>query len=336
MPKLSVSAWLAPDDAAALASLKDHAGLLSRLYPQWYWCGPEGMPLRRTDAGPEARQKVLKLARGGGLELWPHLCVQPLAGPGPEPQGDRGVGLQRILFDAASRRAHAAEVLRLVREDGVQGVDLDYGRLPDAAREPFKALVSEICSLFHAAGLKVGVVAQARTGQLGARSALEAGDDAPLAWASVCDALQIMARYPGLGQAGPARPGPLAPPDWCWEVLGRVGLLAPVERIEWALPGGGGDWGPDGAAKGLPWDAWAALARAHPPERRDARTAELTLAYEGREAWTNDAISLTAKLWKLRLHGVTQVALWGLGAEDPRVWALVDSLPGDFLGTEQQ
>jgi hypothetical protein len=305
MPALTFSAWLAPDDPAGLASFESHAGLLSRIYPLWYCFGPDGIPGRRAEAGQEERLGLLALARAHGVELWPHIPI-------------------RASSDAPSH-AQALALLRLVQEDGAQGVDLDYGPLEHAGRDVSKALVTHVCEVFHAAGLKVGVVL---------RAGLE--EDGISARASACDRLQFLGPYPGLGGRGAVgMPGPLAPPDWCGEVLARATSLAPAGKLEWGLPACGRDWGPDGSAMDLPWDAWGGMVKAHPPERRDPGTAELSLRHDGREAWTNDAISLTAKLWQVRLHGVAEAALWGLGAEDPRLWALLDSLPKDFLGTEE-
>ena len=312
MPALTFSAWLAPGDAAALESFESHAPLLSRIYPLWYFLGPDGPPQRRPDAGADARLRLTALAREHGVELWPHLSAQDLSGPNLDPG--------RI-------RAYAAALLSLVQEDGAQGVDLDCGTLPPAALGAFNAFAAEVCANFHGAGLKVGVV-------LRAGSDVEAENEVALA--SLCDRLQLLGPYPGLGGRGPAgAPAPLAPPEWCGEVLARVSAVARAAKLEWGLPGCGRDWGPDGSALDLSWSRWGALVAAHPPERRDPGTAELTLRHGDREAWTNDAISLTAKLWQIRLHGVVEAALWGLGDEDPRLWALLDSLPKNFLGTEE-
>ena len=180
--------------------------------------------------------------------------------------------------------------------------------------------------MLHGAGLKVGVVMHLSTAAAGTGAY----------WSSDCDRLQALGPYPGLGAISSGHaPGPIAPPAWCAERLALLTAQIPPSKLEWALPACGSDWSSDGSAQDLSWDAWSALVKAHPPERRDPPTNELTLRHDGREAWTNDAISLSAKLFEVRLSGVSEVALWGLGNEDPRLWALVDSLPKDFLGTEE-
>jgi spore germination protein YaaH len=45
----------------------------------------------------------------------------------------------------------------------------------------------------------------------------------------------------------------------------------------------------------------------------------------------NDAHALAAKLWQARERGVGEAAMWVLGSEDPRVWALIETLPEDFV-----
>jgi spore germination protein YaaH len=105
----------------------------------------------------------------------------------------------------------------------------------------------------------------------------------------------------------------------------------PGEKLELGLPGHGYRWAQDGLAQSVTWESWDALRQAYPPERRDPATAELTLKFNGQEIWFNDSISLTAKLYQIRDLGLDQAALWTLGGEDPRLWALLDTLPVPFL-----
>jgi peptidoglycan-N-acetylglucosamine deacetylase len=326
MPALKFSAWLAPDDAAALASFVSHAGLLSKIYPHWYVYGQDGLPQRHPHATEEARQRLIAAARTVGVEIWPRIALERSVASG----SPADPGLQRLFSDETLRQAHGAALLRLAREDGAQGVDLDYGSIPAADGDGRTVFVSGLCTMLHGAGLKVGVVMHLSAAA--SYSASTAAAYLPLD----CDRLQALGPYPGLGTISSGNaPGPIAPPAWCAEHLAFLTTQIPPSKLEWALPACGSDWSPDGGAEDLSWDAWSALVKAHPPERRDPPTNELTLRHDGREAWTNDAISLSAKLREVRLSGVSEAALWGLGAEDPRLWALVDSLPKEFLGTEE-
>jgi len=333
MTALKISAWLDPGDRFARASFQAHAALLARVYPRWLFVDEKGMPQRRSEAGPEHREGLLGLARAQGVEVWSYLGLSVVPGSASD--------VPRLLLeDDACRSAHRSALLRLAQEDGVQGLILDYGTVADADRKALISLLDEIRSVLHGIGLKVALLARPSLGpgKPGGYSPTE--DYAALA--SRCDRVQIVGcSFPEAGvepsdaQRGRGIPGPIAAPAWCGEVLAHAVSSAPHEKIEWCLPALGANWGGDAFPVSINFRVWEALVQAHPPERRDSVTAEMHLSYGGRDVWMNDSISLIAKLGQVRLHGVSNVALSNLGAEDPRLWALLDTLPKDFLGTEQ-
>jgi spore germination protein YaaH len=319
MPALTVSAWLDPFSEASLSSLESHAGLLARVYPLWYGCGPAGLP-RPLPGLDGARGRILAAARAHGVELWPLVSNYD-----PEARTFDPAVLRLILGDQSTRKAHIAALLQGAARLEAQGVDLHYENLYPSDRSAFVAFAQELCAAFRAQGLKVAIALRPRTGEAGALWAPSAGDTVLLA--AACDVLQVL----GWDPLDSALPGPLAQPGLCAQA--RSGLFAqvPADKLEWGLPGFGREWNADGPARDLGWTEWDRLVLAHAPARRDPASVELGLAYAGRRAWMNDAISLTAKLWRLREQGLAQAAVWILGAEDPRLWALIDSLPKEFL-----
>ena len=326
MPKLKFNAWLVHWSESSLPSFEVNAHLMARVYPCWYLCSPAGMPLRRADATPALRQRVKDAAAANGVEVWPLISNYNAAVKDFDP------ALMRLIMgDPATSQAHIALLIDYVREDGAQGIDLDYENLYDADRDAFGDFVERLAAAFHGAGLKVGIAVHAKESEPGSPGGGRAQDYARLGRA--CDRVQIMGYdyHWSLGE-----PGPIAPPDWCGRVLAHAaGEIGSVDKVEWGVPGYGLDWGAPGTqALAVQWPRWVELVKAHGPERRDPETAELTLHYQGRELWMNDSLSLTAKLWQARHAGVAEVAMWVLGAEDPRLWALIETLPEDFLGEE--
>lgn len=324
MPKLKFSAWLVHWNEASLLSFEHNAARMARVYPCWYLCGPAGLPQRRADSPAPLRGRVRDVAAAQGVAVWPLISNHSAA------LGDFDPALMRLIMgDPATRAAHIAALLRLVREDGAQGVDLDYENLYDADRDAFSGFVEELAGAFHAAGLGVGIAVHAKEAEPGGPGGGRAQDYARLG--AACDRLQVMGYdyHWSLGE-----PGPIAPPDWCGRVLAHAVELAGAHAVEWGIPGYGLDWGGGRAALSVQWPGWVERVGAHGPERRDPVTAELTLRHDGREVWMNDSLSLSAKLWQVRRAGVAEVAMWVLGAEDPRLWALVETLPDDFLGED--
>ena len=64
---------------------------------------------------------------------------------------------------------------------------------------------------------------------------------------------------------------------------------------------------------------------------RDAATAELVLNYPGHEAWYCDSVSILRKLLQARENGIGRAAFWVLGAEDPRLWEMLEDFPVPFI-----
>jgi spore germination protein YaaH len=321
--KLKFNAWLTHWGPASFDSFKANARHLSRVYPVWYTVGEGGMAQRRPEVSLAQREAVMAVAKDAGVEVW------PLISNFNEKKREWDGGIMRyVMGDRGTRKGHILRLLELVREDGAQGVDLDYEALLDQDREPFSDFVGLLSEAFHSAGLKVGLAAHAKESEPGTPGGSRAQDYARLG--AAVDRLQLMGYdYHWAG----GEPGPVGPPAWVGAVLDHALRAVPREKLELGVPGYGNDWGPapQRQTQGLNWERWTALVQAHGPERRDPQTAELTIKYAGREAWMNDAHALAAKLWQARERGVGEAALWVLGSEDPRIWALIDTLPEDFI-----
>lgn len=319
--KLKFSAWLTHWNPASLASFEANAHLMARVYPVWINLGDGGLPKRRSEATEALRRRVLEIAKANNVEVWPLI-----SNFNEGKQIWDGDVMRLVMGDRGTRKGHILRLLEYVKEDGAQGVDLDYEALLDNDRELFSDFIEELAATFHAAGLKVGIALHAKDSEPGTPGGSRAQDYARLGRA--CDRLQLMG-YDYHWSTG--TPGPIGPPAWVGAVLDHAKTLAPLDKLELGVPGYGTNWGPEAVAPGLNWDAWCALVKAHGPERRDPATAELMLKFDGREAWMNDGHALAAKLWQARERGVGEAAMWVLGSEDPRVWALIDALPEDFV-----
>jgi spore germination protein len=310
MARLRFSAWFNPLDPRAWESFRNQSRFLARLYPAWYVCSPAGAPLRRSDSKAAQRQAVTLEAGAQATEVWPVISNWSF----PHDGFDAGV-LRLVINDGATRRMHIARLIELVRGDGAQGVCLGYEGLDGLDAKAYSAFAEELCAAFHAAGLKVGIPVQ---------EAAESQDWGRLGAAADCLQIQCTDLH-----SMATVPGPLAPPDWVKAVTARALRSVGADHLEVILPGHGYAWGRFAPTVLLDWALWDALRQARQPERRDPATVELTL--NGLDVWYNDSISLAAKLYQIRDLGVDQVSLAMLGLEDPRLWALLDTLPDPFL-----
>ncbi len=322
MAKLRFNAWMIHRGPESLASFKANAKRMARVYPAWYVTGRAGTAYRRAEATDALRQETLAIAKDAGVEVW------PLISNFDYQEGYFEPGRMRLLFySKAARQMHLEQLISLVKADGAQGLDLDYEAMYDNDKDALSEFVEEAARLCGQAGLKLGMAVHAKTAEPGGEGGSRSQDYARLGRA--LDGFQMMI-YDYHWATGDA--GPIAPPEWGAQVVKHALSLVPANKIEYGVPGYGNDW-LGRSAQGVSYERWCQLKAAHGPEIRDPATAELTLRYDGREVWYNDAIAISRKLKVAQEAGIEQAAMWVLGSEDPRLWALLGDLPDTFGGS---
>jgi peptidoglycan-N-acetylglucosamine deacetylase len=122
-------------------------------------------------------------------------------------------------------------------------------------------------------------------------------------------------------------PGPVATPDWVRRTLGQRISDVGVDRIVAALPLYGYLWRGNKPAEPLSFsDAQRAASQANVEIDRDPASRSLHAIQPGSwELWSSDAELLQALRDEVAALGVTRIALWRLGQEDPGVWKIIDS-----------
>lgn len=120
-------------------------------------------------------------------------------------------------------------------------------------------------------------------------------------------------------------PGPVATPDWVRRTLAQRIEDVGADRIVAALPLYGYLWRGSQPAEPLSFaDAQRAAVEANVDIVRDPASGSLHAVQPGGwELWGSDAGLLRALRDEVAALGVTRIALWRLGQEDPAVWPLV-------------
>lgn len=119
-------------------------------------------------------------------------------------------------------------------------------------------------------------------------------------------------------------PGPIASPQWTRTALDARVREAGADRVIAGFPLYGYQWraGSDSAAATVGFaDARAFASSHHIALARDAASFTLHASVGGSETWVADAVLLDSLVRIARADGVTRVALWRLGLEDPAVWS---------------
>jgi len=120
-------------------------------------------------------------------------------------------------------------------------------------------------------------------------------------------------------------PGPIATPEWVRRMLGQRVADAGANRLVAALPVYGYQWRASQPATPLSFDdARRAAAQASVELLRDPSSRSLHAIQPGAwELWQSDADLLAALVAEVTSLGVTKIALWRLGLEDPGVWGVL-------------
>lgn len=305
------------DQPRAVASFRSHVGAIESITLFWYFLRSEGEVERYRYA--EIDRDLLRYARQHNVSTYVLIANLPGA---PEPEGEwdwRRV--QRAIGTPESRHRHVSEIVALVEDLGVDGVNIDYEELQEHQTDEFSAFIELLAAELHGRGKRLAVSVFVQ----------EPGDDdnhgqdLPVL-ATAADELVVMAYDEHYDES---RPGPVASIGWVAEALRSTAELGvPVDRVALGVPLYGYLW-PEGGGKasGLVHDEIVALLR------QEAATASFDEEAQSPHArvdagtlWFENARSAEAKIRLARGSGVRSLYLWRLGGEDPAVWDVLARL----------
>jgi spore germination protein len=153
----------------------------------------------------------------------------------------------RLIHDPAQRTRHVAEIVKLVQEDGFDGIDVDYESLNAEDRDDFRAFIEELAKALHAQGKLLSIAVHAKTEAQGSWNGPQAQDWVRLG--AAVDSFKIMT-YDFHSAAGPA--GSIAPLDWVDQVLTYAATVVPPAKTYLGVPLYGYDWA-GATAQSLNW-----------------------------------------------------------------------------------
>lgn len=215
--------------------------------------------------------------------------------------------VQAFLSDPAKRRQHIRDLVRIVREDGAAGLDLDYESLSAADREPFTTFVRELASSLHRARKKLSVTLHPKESEPGTWDGPQAQDYAAIGKAA--DVVRIMTydfHWAGRG------PGPIAPDAWVERVMTFAKSVIPADKLELGIAAYGYDW-TTLPARSLTWNDLDPK-----PTSIDPESGELVRdkVYFGGAESARRKIEIAGRL------GLRGVSVWYIGSEEPALWRL--------------
>ena len=297
-----------PGGFDSLPSLKAHSNIVDEIYPLWYHVKPDGS-LRE-----EPNQRTITFARANKIKIFPLVNVVP--------------NQDSVLRDIRARDNAIANILRIVRTNNYDGINIDFEFVPTTGRKDFRVDRQEMTTF-------VKLLSQ-RLNKLGKETHM-----AVLPHVGVSPEMSEVYNYSGLSpwvhkvtlmcydhsQEG-SLPGPLAPFHWVEQNIStaikqgfkpeQICLGVATYGYDWPAGKSGGFSSPsrkilqDAAVKGLQVK-WS---------DRHQEPYYIYTTPDGiqREVWFENSATLQTKLRLVNKYKISGICIWRLGYEDPPFW----------------
>ncbi len=288
-----------PDEVGSLPSMRAHANAMTGVAPYWFRATADGTL--------ESKQSQLAYdeARAAGLAVYPLVT-------------NKSEATDAILSTKEMRTKTIESIMRVIDEQGFDGINLDFELVPAHHKDNLTAFVTELYGRMKDKDktLIVSVFPKIDV----AESVHGAYDYDALSKQS--DYLQIMAY------------------DRHW-ATSEAGAIAPIgwfeENLRYAIEHGGGagkiiiglslygyDWGGGDKAETVTYvDATVRAEKAGAEIRFDETDKAPYFIYDGHEVWFEDERSMNAKMDVIAKYNPAGIALWRLGQEQPEIWNVV-------------
>lgn len=217
--------------------------------------------------------------------------------------------IRALASDATALGQTAHQAATLMGEAGYRGLILDFeGLTPD----DLHALLTVSSALVDSARAH---------GVSPAGMAIPATDTAAYPGRPLLGAVDFLVVMLYDEHWATSTPGPIASPDWVSRAIGLRAADIGSSRVVAAFPTYGYQWRSDSATAVVSFAQSEQLAQdAHVPLQRDPSSNTLHAAASGWSIWVGDAVLLDSLVHSARRAGITKIALWRLGLEDPRIW----------------
>ena len=302
--KPEVSAWVVGYNDESIKRFEERAKQLNTVFMEYYTVNPNGMPVRRSRYD-KTFAKAREIAKKNQVEF---LGMINNYSDGEGIDGFEATRMTKAVATSESRSAHVVELVKMLKEDGAQGVDLDFESMKGDDRDRYSTFVGLLARALHKEGMKLSVTVHPKQEIIGGWDAVKAQDYKALG--SVADRFNVMT-YDYSWSTGPE--GAIAPNDWVERVIAFAATQVPSSKIGVGIACYGYDWSKKPATS----LAWSDFKPKNP--KVDPTSGEIidgNTHFSGAEAFRTKYL-LATKL------GVKSVAFWYCGSEDPAIWKLL-------------
>lgn len=290
-------------DPQSFYSLQSHIDKMNVVIPEWFHIDHTGDTLV-TKIDPE----VQKLVQDHGVKILPlinNLDISRIDGTWD------GEMLNRILTNKNKRERLLHDIVKTIKQYNLQGVNIDFEELKESSIQPMETFQKELYDTLHKQGLLV------------TQDIMPNNDDFNVKdLARYNDYLFLMAYDEHYDTS---TPGPISEQEWVEKILDETAKDIPSQKIVLCMAAFGYDWGQNEAAQTLTYETALANARANNAVI-DFDNSSYNCDYEYTDGGVKHDVYFMDAAGNYNImrfadeYGTGGVALWRLGAEDPRLW----------------
>lgn len=300
------------DLPSSLSSFKANVKNIGYVSPYWYSVGPQGtISVGETSRDDGSFEQVVTLARKHGVKIMP--LVSNRRTP-TESETD-------FLRDSALRSTVASKLYSIAKARGWDGLNIAFELIPSSLKTQFVAFVEDLAARLRSDGMTLFVSVfppkEMPTNIAGGYDYKQL--------ASRCDRL-ILLMYDRHWTG--TEPGPISPLPWVESNLSYLTRLVDPAKMMLAVGVYGYDW-PGESRLGKPEyiSSRQALERAASgglSVKWDGTSQEPYYSYVenqiDREVYFGSAKTAAQRAQLAKKHGLSGIAIWRLGFEEPTFW----------------
>lgn len=290
---------------ASVKRFEERADQFNTVFLEYYAVTKDGTPTRRPKQYGVVFNKAREIAQKNRVQLFA-MISNYVADEGQD--GFDQVRMSKAVATTETRKAFVDQIVKMLKEDKAQGIDLDLESMKSDDKDRYSALVTTLSKALHKEGLKLSVTVHPKQDLVGNWDGPKAQDYKALGLAA--DRFNVMT-YDFSWSSGPE--GAIAPNDWVERVITFASTQVPANKIGLGIACYGYDWSKKPATS-LNWEEFNSKAA-----KLDPASGELIngkVHFSGAEAF-RQKYALASKL------GVGSVAFWYCGSEDPAIWSFL-------------
>ncbi|MFT3750607.1 MAG: glycosyltransferase [Agriterribacter sp.] len=303
-------------DPQAFYSLQTNINKLNLVFPEWFFIDPAADTLR-----PQIDTAALAVMKKANVK------IVPLINNVNEHKGEGtfdGNMLHRILHNHQKRERLIADIIKYIKQYGLQGVNIDFEEFKERSDEPITAFQKELYEKLHKEGLLV------------TQDIMPNDTDFNIKELSAYNDYIVLMAYDE--HYSSSVPGSVCSQQWIEKELDEAAANIPSEKIILGIACYGYDWREKTEATTITYQQALANAKQYNSVIDfDNNTYNNWYTYKDADdaehkVYFTDAATNFNTIRFADQYGTAGTALWRLGSEDERLWSYYNrSLSGESL-----